>query len=31
VASGRAGNARISFHLWNTADDVELLARALGR
>ncbi|WP_449282929.1 aminotransferase class V-fold PLP-dependent enzyme [Leucobacter sp.] len=31
VASGRAGNARISFHLWNTAEDVELLARALGR
>lgn len=29
VASGRAGNARISFHLWNTLDDVELLARAL--
>lgn len=31
TASGRAGNARISFHLWNTLDDVELLARALGR
>lgn len=31
VASGRAGNARIAFHLWNTAEDVELLARALGR
>ena len=31
VASGRAGNARVSFHLWNTADDVELLARALSR
>lgn len=31
VASGRAGNARVSFHLWNTADDIELLARALRR
>ncbi|KAM9866685.1 hercynylcysteine sulfoxide lyase [Leucobacter aridicollis] len=31
VASGRAGNARVSFHLWNTVEDVELLARALGR
>ncbi|UTX54367.1 aminotransferase class V-fold PLP-dependent enzyme [Leucobacter aridicollis] len=31
VASGRAGNARVSFHLWNTPDDVDLLARALGR
>ncbi|MFT4232484.1 MAG: aminotransferase class V-fold PLP-dependent enzyme, partial [Leucobacter sp.] len=31
TASGRAGNARISFHLWNTLDDVERLARALGR
>ena len=31
TASGRAGNARIAFHLWNTADDVELLARALSR
>ena len=31
VASGRAGNARVSFHLWNTPEDVELLARALGR
>ncbi|GAB2554620.1 aminotransferase class V-fold PLP-dependent enzyme [Leucobacter ruminantium] len=31
VASGRAGNARISFHLWNDDADVELLARALGR
>ncbi|QBE49888.1 aminotransferase class V-fold PLP-dependent enzyme [Leucobacter triazinivorans] len=31
TASGRAGNARISFHLWNTVDDVEMLARALGR
>lgn len=31
VASGRLGNARIAFHLWNTEDDVELLARALHR
>lgn len=31
VASGRAGNARVSFHLWNTPEDVELLAGALGR
>lgn len=31
VASGRAGNARITFHLWNTDRDVELLAEALGR
>lgn len=31
VASGRAGNARVAFHLWNTAADVELLASALGR
>lgn len=31
TASGRAGNARVAFHLWNSADDVELLARALRR
>lgn len=31
VASGRAGNARIAFHLWNTAGDVADLAAALGR
>lgn len=31
VVSGRAGNARVAFHLWNTMEDVELLARALGR
>ncbi|MFV0432488.1 MAG: aminotransferase class V-fold PLP-dependent enzyme [Leucobacter sp.] len=31
TASGRAGNARISFHLWNTAVDIDLLAHALGR
>lgn len=29
TASGRAGNARISFHLWNTLDDVERLEHAL--
>lgn len=29
TASGRMGNARIAFHLWNTTNDVELLARAL--
>lgn len=29
VASGRAGNARVAFHLWNTEHDVELLASAL--
>lgn len=31
VASGRAGRARVSFHLWNTGEDVDLLAAALGR
>ncbi|MBL3700886.1 aminotransferase class V-fold PLP-dependent enzyme [Leucobacter luti] len=31
TASGRAGNARISFHLWNTSEDVAQLAAALGR
>lgn len=30
TASGRAGNARIAFHLWNTERDVEMLAAALG-
>ncbi|MHA3725004.1 aminotransferase class V-fold PLP-dependent enzyme [Leucobacter sp. HY1910] len=29
TASGRLGNARVAFHLWNTEADVELLARAL--
>lgn len=29
VASGRAGNARVAFHLWNTEEDVELLAASL--
>jgi selenocysteine lyase/cysteine desulfurase len=28
-ASGRAGRARVAFHLWNTADDVELALSAL--
>ncbi|WP_449279128.1 aminotransferase class V-fold PLP-dependent enzyme [Leucobacter sp. GX0328] len=31
AASGRAGNARIAFHLWNDAGDVAALAEALGR
>lgn len=31
TASGRAGNARISFHLWNTTEDIELLGRVLSR
>jgi selenocysteine lyase/cysteine desulfurase len=31
VASGRAGRARVAFHVWNDAEDVELAARALGR
>ncbi|MEJ6490639.1 aminotransferase class V-fold PLP-dependent enzyme [Leucobacter sp. USCH14] len=31
VASGRAGNARVAFHLWNTRDDVTRLRDALGR
>jgi len=29
--SGRAGRARLSFHLYNDDDDVDLAARALGR
>ncbi|WP_370454463.1 aminotransferase class V-fold PLP-dependent enzyme [Homoserinibacter sp. GY 40078] len=28
-ASGRAGRARVSFHLWNTEDDVEMVVRAV--
>jgi len=28
-ASGRAGRARVAFHLWNTADDVDLALSAL--
>ncbi len=31
VASGRAGNARVAFHLWNTLEDVDMLAEALRR
>lgn len=30
TASGRAGNARIAFHLWNTEEDVARLGDALG-
>jgi selenocysteine lyase/cysteine desulfurase len=29
VASGRAGRARVAFHLWNDEDDVEAVLRAL--
>jgi selenocysteine lyase/cysteine desulfurase len=31
TASGRAGRARVSFHLWNDQEDVDLAARAIGR
>ena len=31
TASGRAGRARVAFHLWNDLEDVDLAARALGR
>ncbi len=31
TASGRAGRARVSFHLWNDEEDVELTASALDR
>ncbi|PWD52588.1 aminotransferase [Serinibacter arcticus] len=31
TASGRAGRARVAFHVFNDAEDVELAARALGR
>lgn len=31
TASGRAGNARVAFHIWNTEEDVALLADALDR
>lgn len=31
VASGRAGRARVAFHVFNDREDVELTARALGR
>lgn len=31
AASGRAGRARVAFHLFNDADDVDAAARAIGR
>ena len=31
TASGRAGRARVAFHVWNDDEDVELAASALGR
>jgi selenocysteine lyase/cysteine desulfurase len=31
TASGRAGRARVAFHLWNTQDDVRAALTALGR
>lgn len=31
AVSGRAGRLRVAFHLWNTIDDVEQVARELGR
>ena len=31
TASGRAGRARVAFHLWNDEEDVDLAAGALGR
>jgi selenocysteine lyase/cysteine desulfurase len=31
TASGRAGRARVAFHVWNDEEDVELAASALGR
>lgn len=31
TASGRAGRARVAFHVFNDEDDVDLAARALGR
>jgi selenocysteine lyase/cysteine desulfurase len=31
TAAGRAGRARVSFHLWNDEEDVDLAARAIGR
>ena len=30
VAAGRAGRARVSFHLWNDEEDVDLAAHAIG-
>jgi selenocysteine lyase/cysteine desulfurase len=31
TASGRAGRARVAFHLWNDDEDVDLAARAIER
>lgn len=31
TASGRAGRARVAFHLWNDEEDVDLAARSLDR
>jgi selenocysteine lyase/cysteine desulfurase len=31
TASGRAGRARVAFHLWNDDEDVDLAATTLGR
>lgn len=31
IASGRAGRARVAFHLWNDEEDVDLAATSLGR
>ncbi|WP_136708039.1 aminotransferase class V-fold PLP-dependent enzyme [Agromyces sp. H66] len=31
TASGRAGRARVAFHLWNDEEDVDLAAAAVGR
>jgi selenocysteine lyase/cysteine desulfurase len=31
IASGRAGRARVAFHVFNDHDDVDLAVRALGR
>lgn len=31
TASGRAGRARVAFHLWNDEEDVDLAAAAMGR
>ena len=31
TASGRAGRARVAFHLWNDRDDVDAALEALGR
>ena len=31
TASGRAGRARVAFHLWNDDEDVDRAATSLGR